>query len=147
MRTYLLSATAAIALMATGAAEHDNHPVTLIEGLGDHHHTIATAQKDAQSYFNQGLILTFAFNHAEAIRAYERAAELDSASPMPLWGIAYALGPNYNLPAGPDELKRAHELVQKALKLAEKAPARERAYVQAPDGPRRRAARAPGRSR
>ena len=131
MRTYLLGATAAIALMATGAAAHDNHPVTLIEGLGDHHHTIATAQKDAQSYFNQGLILTFAFNHAEAIRAYESAAELDSASPMPLWGIAYALGPNYNLPAGPDELKRAHELVQKALKLAEKAPARERAYVEA----------------
>ena len=69
-RTYLLSATAAIALMASGAAAHDNHPVTLIEGLGDHHHTIATTQKDAQSYFNQGLILTFAFNHAEAIRAY-----------------------------------------------------------------------------
>ena len=131
MRTYLLSATAAIALMASGAAAHDNHPVTLIEGLGDHYHTIATAQKDAQSYFNQGLILTFAFNHAEAIRAYERAAELDPASPMPLWGIAYALGPNYNLPAGPDELKLAHETVQKALKLAEKAPARERAYVEA----------------
>lgn len=131
MRTYLLSATAAIALMASGAAAHDNHLVTLIEGLGDHYHTIATAQKDAQSYFNQGLILTFAFNHAEAIRAYERAAELDPASPMPLWGIAYALGPNYNLPAGPDELKQAHETVQKALKLAEKAPARERAYVEA----------------
>ena len=55
MRTYLLSATAAIALMASVAAAHDNHPVTLIEGLGDHFHTIATAQKDAQSYFNQGL--------------------------------------------------------------------------------------------
>ena len=88
MRTYLLSATAAIALMASGAAAHDNHPVNLIEGLGDHYHTIATAQKDAQSYFNQGLILTFAFNHAEAIRAYGRAAELDPVSPMPLWGIA-----------------------------------------------------------
>jgi tetratricopeptide (TPR) repeat protein len=131
MRKYLLGATAAIALLATGASAHDKHPVTLIDGLGDHHHTIATAQKDAQSYFNQGLILTFAFNHAEAIRSYERAAELDPASPMPLWGIAYALGPNYNLPAGPDELKKAHELVQKALKLAEKAPARERAYVEA----------------
>ncbi|HJR21955.1 MAG TPA: tetratricopeptide repeat protein [Dongiaceae bacterium] len=131
MRRYLLSATAAIALLATGASAHDKHPVTLIEGLGDHHHTIATAQKDAQSYFNQGLILTFAFNHAEAIQAYERAAELDPNSPMPLWGIAYALGPNYNLPAGPEELKLAHETVQKALKLADKAPARERAYIEA----------------
>ncbi len=130
MREYLLSAAAIIALMASGAAANDK-PVALINGLGDHHHTIATSQKDAQSYFNQGLVLTFAFNHAEAIRAFERAAELDPASPMPLWGIAYALGPNYNLPAGPDQLKLAHETVQQALQLAEAAPARERAYVEA----------------
>jgi tetratricopeptide (TPR) repeat protein len=130
MRKYLLSAAAAAALMASGAMAHDK-PVTLIEGLGDHHHVIATAEADAQRYFDQGLILTYAFNHAEAIRAFERASELDPASPMPLWGIAYALGPNYNLPAGPEQLKEAHELVQKALKLAEKAPARERAYVEA----------------
>ncbi len=72
MRDYLLSAAAVIALLSSGAAAHDK-PVTLMDGLGDHHHTIATSQKDAQSYFNQGLILTFAFNHAEAIRAFERA--------------------------------------------------------------------------
>ncbi len=130
MRDYLLSAAAVIALMASGAAAHEK-PVTLIQGLGDHHHIIATAQKDAQRYFDQGLVLTFAFNHAEAIRAFERAAELDPNSPMPLWGIAYALGPNYNLPAGPAQLKQAYDTVQRALKLAEKAPARERAYVEA----------------
>jgi tetratricopeptide (TPR) repeat protein len=130
MREYLLSAAAVIALMASGASASEN-PATLIQGLGDHHHTIATAQKDAQSFFDQGLILTFAFNHAEAIRSFQRAAELDPASPMPLWGMAYALGPNYNLPAFPAQLKQAYEFVQKALKLAEKAPARERAYVEA----------------
>jgi tetratricopeptide (TPR) repeat protein len=130
MREYLLSAAAVIALMTSGALAH-YQPVALIDGLGDHHHTIATSQKEAQSYFDQGLVLTFSFNHAEAIRAFERAAELDPGSPMPLWGTAYALGPNYNLPAGPEQLKLAHETVQKALKLAEKAPARERAYVEA----------------
>lgn len=130
MRKYLLSAAAAIALTASGALAHDQ-PATLMEGLGDHHHTIATSQKDAQRFFDQGLALTFAFNHAEAIRAFQRAAELDPASPMPLWGIAYALGPNYNLPAGPEALKQAHETIQKALKLAGKAPPRERAYVEA----------------
>ncbi|WP_162917626.1 tetratricopeptide repeat protein [Dongia deserti] len=130
MRKYLLSAAAVIALTASGALAHDM-PATLIDGLGDHHHIIATSQKDAQRFFDQGLILTFAFNHAEAIRSFQRAAELDPSSPMPLWGMAYALGPNYNLPAGPEQLKQAYELVQKALKLAEKAPARERAYVEA----------------
>src|SRR5688500_19125299 len=103
MRKHLLSAAAMIALMASGVAANEN-PAMLIEGLGDHHHIIATAQNDAQRFFDQGLILTFAFNHAEAIRAFQRASELDPASPMPLWGIAYALGPNYNLPAGPDQL-------------------------------------------
>lgn len=130
MRTYLLSAAAVIALMSSDAMAQDT-PATLIEGLGDHHHAIATSRDDAQQYFDQGLILTFAFNHAEAIRSFERAAELDPGSPMPLWGIAYALGPNYNLPAGPDQLKRASETIQKALKLAEKAAPRERAYVEA----------------
>jgi tetratricopeptide (TPR) repeat protein len=130
MRKYLLSAAAVIALTASGAMAHDK-PATLIDGLGDHHHIITTSQKDAQRFFDQGLILTFAFNHAEAIRAFQRAAELDPKSPMPLWGIAYALGPNYNLPAGPEQLKQASETVQKALKLAGKAPARERAYVEA----------------
>jgi tetratricopeptide (TPR) repeat protein len=130
MRKYLLSAAAGIALTASGAVAHDK-PVTLIERLGDHYHTIATSQADAQRFFDQGLILTFAFNHAEAIRSFQRAAELDPKSPMPLWGIAYALGPNYNLPAGPEQLKQAYETVQKALKLAEKAPVRERAYVEA----------------
>ena len=130
MRDHLLSAAAVIALMTSGAAAHDK-PATLIQGLGDHHHIISTAQSDAQRYFDQGLILTFAFNHAEAIRAFHRASELDPAAPMPLWGIAYALGPNYNLPAGPEQLKQAYDTVQRALTLAAKAPSRERAYVEA----------------
>jgi tetratricopeptide (TPR) repeat protein len=128
MRDHLLSAAAVIALMASGAAAHEK-PASLIQGLGDHHHIIATAQNDAQRYFDQGLILAFAFNHAEAIRAFHRASELDPKSPMPLWGMAYALGPNYNLPAGPEQLKQAYDLTQQALTLAEKAPAREHAYV------------------
>jgi tetratricopeptide (TPR) repeat protein len=130
MRDYLLSAAAVIALLASGAAAHEK-PATLIDGLGAHHHIIATTKADAQRYFDQGLILTFGFNHAEAIRSFHQAAELDPDSPMPLWGIAYALGPNYNLPAGPEQLKEAYDIVQQALKLAANAPARERTYVEA----------------
>jgi hypothetical protein len=55
MRDHLLSAAAIIALLTSGAAAHDK-PASLIEGLGDHHHIIATAQRDAQSYFDQGLM-------------------------------------------------------------------------------------------
>src|SRR6266545_2241662 len=69
----------------------------LIEGIGRHHHPIATSSREAQQYFDQGFDLVFGFNHEEAARSFNRAAELDPKAPMPHWGIAWALGPNYNL--------------------------------------------------
>ena len=130
MREYLLSAAAVIALLSSGAAAHDK-PVTLMEGLGNHHHPIATDKPEAQEFFDQGLILTFAFNHAEAIRAFEKAHELDPSSPMPLWGKALALGPNYNIGVDPVSEKLAFETISEASALAANAPEREKAYVEA----------------
>ena len=68
-----------------------------LSGVGNHHHSIATTSADAQRYFDQGFDLVFGFNHEEAARSFKRAAELDPKAPMPHWGIAWALGPNYNL--------------------------------------------------
>ena len=62
-------------------------------------HPISTESKLAQKFFDQGLTLVYGFNHDEAARLFARAAEFDPKSPMPHWGIALALGPNYNLPA------------------------------------------------
>lgn len=117
------------------AQEHSHgetaKPVTLMDGLGNHHHPIATKNEEAQKYFDQGLILVFGFNHPEAIRSFQRAAELDPDAAMPLWGIALALGPNYNLDVDPAAEKAAYDAVQKALALAPKAPENERAYIEA----------------
>ena len=113
-------------------AADDARPVTLLEGLGTSvHHPIATKNPEAQKFFDQGLTLVYAFNHEEAIRSFRKAAELDPASPMPHWGIAYALGPNINLDVDPEREKAAYEAAQRALKLAGSAPAIERAYVNA----------------
>jgi tetratricopeptide (TPR) repeat protein len=106
-------------------------PATLIEGLGDHHHPIATENAEAQKFFDQGLILTLGFNHGEAIRSFEKAHELDPKSPMPLWGKALALGPNYNIDVDPVREKLAFETIEAARKLTSNAPERERAYVEA----------------
>jgi hypothetical protein len=65
------------------------------------------------------------------VRRVPAAVELDPASPVPHWGIALALGPNINLDVDPEREKAAYEAVQKALKLAEKAPEQERAYARA----------------
>src|SRR5262245_38033346 len=74
-----------------------NRPPDLsLTAIGRHHHLIATKNKSAQDYFDQGLTLIYGFNHEEAARSFQQAAKLDTASPMPLWGIALAVGPNYN---------------------------------------------------
>jgi tetratricopeptide (TPR) repeat protein len=73
----------------------------------------------------------YGFNHEEAQRAFEHAAALDPASPMPLWGVALAAGPNYNLDVDPQREKFAYETVQKALQLVEKATEVEKDYVTA----------------
>ncbi len=106
-------------------------PVVLMPGLGTHRHAIATTNPEAQRFFDQGLALVFAFNHDEAIRAFERAADLDPHAIMPRWGIALALGPNINLDIDAERERAAHAALQKALVLAPHAAERERAYVEA----------------
>ncbi|HVX67413.1 MAG TPA: hypothetical protein VHA11_12460, partial [Bryobacteraceae bacterium] len=109
----------------------DTRPAELLEGLGNHSHPIATHSKEAQQFFDQGLALVYGFNHDEAARLFARAAELDPASPMPHWGIALALGPNYNLPPLPEREQKAWTAIEKAVALAKNAPENERAYVEA----------------
>lgn len=99
-------------------------------GIGSLHHPIATKSDEAQKFFDQGLTLVYAFNFSEAKRSFERAAELDPQSPMPLWGEALAMGPNYN-ETHPWNEKPAYEAIQKAKTLSASAPANERAYVDA----------------
>jgi tetratricopeptide (TPR) repeat protein len=123
-------------LAATGADEHsigtDNRPAVLMPGLGRHHHRVSTRNEQAQRFFDQGLILIFAFNHDHAVRSFRRAAELDPNLAMAQWGIAFGLGPNYNLPeVDPVQAKAGYKALQKAIALAAAAPEHERAYVEA----------------
>ncbi len=117
------------------AQSHSAHaaakPATLMSGLGDLEHPVTTASPEAQKFFNQGLRLIFAFNHDEAERSFRRAAELDPGMAMAYWGIAEAVGPNYNDPASDERFQQAHEAIQKAVALSAKASASERAYIQA----------------
>ncbi|MGH9316680.1 MAG: tetratricopeptide repeat protein [Thermoanaerobaculia bacterium] len=105
-------------------------PVSLMERLGHHHHPIQTRNPEAQRFFDQGLTLIYGFNHEEAIRSFRRAAALDPEAAMPLWGIAYALGPNINRDVDPEREKAAFDAVQRALKLAKTAVPNERAYIE-----------------
>jgi len=105
--------------------------VTLMAGLGNHHHPIRTRSAEAQRFFDQGLTLVYAFNHEEAARSFRRAAELDPQAAMPWWGVALAVGPNYNLDIDLDREKAAYDAIQKARALSVHGPEVESAYVAA----------------
>jgi tetratricopeptide (TPR) repeat protein len=117
------------------AQEHSNQPrathMALMPGLGDLRHTVSTSNSEAQEFFDQGLRLIYAFNHDEAEHSFAHAAELDPKLAMAYWGIAEAVGPNYNDPASDDRYMKAHEAIQKALELSANASPSEQAYIQA----------------
>jgi tetratricopeptide (TPR) repeat protein len=103
----------------------------LFKGYGDHHHAISTSNPQAQMYFDQGVRLLFGFNHAEAIRSFREAARLDPNCAMCWWGVAFALGPNINLPMQPDANAPALAAVQMAQSLAQHASPEEHAWIDA----------------
>ena len=102
-----------------------------LQNLGVHTFPVSTKVKRAQLFMNQGLNLTYGFNHAEASRSYAEAARLDPNLAMAYWGQAFVLGPNINAAMAPEAEPMAYELVQKAVALKGKASARERAYIDA----------------
>ena len=103
----------------------------LFKNLGNYHYPISTKNSLAQRYFDQGLILAYGFNHAEAARSFSEAAKLDPNCAMCYWGIALVLGPNINAPMNPEALPDARQALQKALALSQNATEKERAYIQA----------------
>src|SRR5437867_11393707 len=117
--------------VACGSQPVKEGSIPLFEDLGSHHHAVTTSNELAQKYFDQGLRLIFGFNHDEAERAFREAARLDPKSAMAWWGVAYALGPNYNLPMSPEQNTKALEAVHKAQLLQTSASEQERAYVAA----------------
>ena len=106
-------------------------PVALSSGLGDINHPVSTTNADAQKFFNQGLAYVYAFNHAEAVRSFKQATQLDPQLAMGYWGMALALGSNYNAQADGPSLLTAYANLQKAIELAPKASEHERAYIDA----------------
>jgi len=106
--------------------------VPLFEGMGQHHRLVTTSSPLSQKYFDQGLIWTLAFNHDEAIRAYQQAATLDPDCAMAWWGIALCNGPHINNPIMPPERsKAAWDALQSAVALKGNATPVERALIEA----------------
>lgn len=120
----------ALALLLA-AGQGGDERVPLYDGLGNHHHPITTAVPRAQDYFDQGLRLSYAFNHAEAIRSFQEAQRLDPSCAMCFWGEAFARGPNINAPMDPSEVEPAWAALERARALLGNTTPRERSYIEA----------------
>ena len=105
---------------------------TLVEGLSTYSFPMSTESRQAQAWFNQGIVLLYGFNHDEAIRAFLEAAAHDPGAAMPWWGIAYANGMHINNPEMSEaQWKNSHLAVQRALSLLDHATPMEQALIHA----------------
>ena len=106
--------------------------------LGAYSRKVTTASEAAQLWFDRGLVWTYAYNHEEAIACFEKALKADGECAMAHWGIAYAIGPNYNKPweafeedEKPDALTQARQAIERADGLKDRVSPFERALIEA----------------
>jgi len=104
---------------------------TLLEGLGDYTFPVSSSHPEVQRWFDQGLMLTYGFNHDAAERSFMKAAELDPGCAMCWWGAALVLGPHVNSGMDPANNANAWSRLQRALELAPQASEREQAFIRA----------------
>ena len=110
---------------------NSNKKAPLFNGLDGINFKISTTSEEAQKYFNQGMMLAYGFNHAEAARSFYEATRLDSNCAMAWWGFAYVLGPNYNAGMEPDNYTRAYNAMMKAASLTKNCTSLEKEMIQA----------------
>jgi tetratricopeptide (TPR) repeat protein len=104
----------------------------IYRGFDGYARKVTTRSAEAQQFFDQGIQLLYGFNHDEAIRSFEKAAEADPACAMAWWGSAYARGLHINNPAMEAEQSRlAHDAAQKAVAALDDESPVERALVEA----------------
>lgn len=112
-------------------ADEQTGPAVLMQGMGTYHHKISTNSDQAQKFFDQGLTLAYAFNHAEAERSFREAARLDPNCAMCYWGISLVLGPNINMQMDKEAVPPAYVALKKAQELMKNASQKEQDYVKA----------------
>ncbi len=96
-----------VALVGCGSAPRGGGEARLYDGFSGYQRVIQSRSAKARRWFEQGMQMAYGFNHDEAIRSFEEAARHDPESPMPWWGIAYALGININDPVMSDARSEA----------------------------------------
>jgi tetratricopeptide (TPR) repeat protein len=130
----LLAATAPAAAAgrchgAPPSGEGDAIPI--YEGLGNYHRAITTSSPDAQAYFDQGMMLAYAFGRPESVRSFRAASERDPDCALCYWGEAWALGPYQNEEMSDEDAPLAYAAARKAMVRKDSTGEIERALIEA----------------
>lgn len=131
-RFVLALCLALMAVSATSFAQETNPVPVLRDDLAVYHRPIKTTSKEAQRWFDQGLVLYYGFNHDAAIACFKKVAELDPKCAMAWWGQAISAGPNINNPHMDDAAaKNAYDAAQQAKALSGNASPVEQKLIDA----------------
>jgi hypothetical protein len=122
--------TVLLAACANQLAAGDKAGAPAIDGFGTASFVPTAREPEARRLFQQGLLLSYGFEHTEAARSFRAAWALDASCAMCAWGVAYALGPNINQPerANGREIRR---YLERARAAAGAATPREQALIEA----------------
>lgn len=131
MRAFVLTAMTPMLVATSVAAQASAPPVPLYTDLGAHHYEVTASDPLAQRYFDQGLRLYYAFNHAEAVRAFAEGARLDPGCAMCFWGVALAYGPNINAPMDSASGVAAYAALAQAKATATRVTPKEQRLIDA----------------
>ena len=116
---------------AFAAPASEARPIPLFADLAASPFPVSTREPQARRYFSQGLLLTYGFNHAGAVRSFREAQRLDPKCAMCWWGEAVALGPNINAPMDDRDHAAALDAMDRAMALRDGASPMERALIEA----------------
>ena len=114
---------------AEGSIAAADGSVPLLEGLYAIDFPVSTKNEKARTYFNQGLVLTYGFDHSDAEVSFLEATKYDPDLATAYWGVAFVLGSNINAAMENTNLYRAYQMVQKALSPVDKASDKERDLI------------------
>ncbi len=132
LRPHRLSSPLLLASLFLASLAPDCGAARLFDGMGRHHRTVSTSSREAQRWFDQGLVWVMSFNHDEAIRSFTEAARLDTGCAMAWWGVALASGPHINNPAmSPEQSQAAWKAIARAKASVASASPVEQALISA----------------
>ncbi|MDE2368080.1 MAG: hypothetical protein KGN16_03840 [Burkholderiales bacterium] len=103
----------------------------LLEGFDGHRFPVDSTDPLLRCYYDQGVLLQFGFNPAEAARSFAAVTRLDPQCAGGWWALAWALGPNINSDMAAASAAVVDDALRRARRCAARSGALQAALIEA----------------